>query len=288
MDEGQGGLDGGGIYSASAQQPVTHISAMGSAGEAGDILISNGKQKKSWKKWVFFACTFLVLVIVVAVLLVINMSDGERAARSAFLDLNSFIQNGNSIDESNGGELPYALSVADESAVSIQKYYEELDLKVQIFVERSRGIISENILSDYVKNLRIMENAVDFFNKGNLLIKMYDDGGYEEALRYYDENIVCEVDGDGVGRICAQEVALYKRLLDIHIELVKTGCYDGAYYDMDCLTQFWGGYDKVSAMGLDNGVEYFSKALNNDYSRAVFSLMLSRFNDEIMVELDNA
>lgn len=137
MNEGQGGLVNGGTYSAPVQQPVMNTPIMNTAG-AGDIVINNGKQKKSWKKWVILGAVGIVIVgvilLVVASVNKLSVSSVEEVQNAYWAYMNYLIRGEESEEVLEKNDYIYLDSVArEEFEQKNVEYFEKLNEYLDVF-----------------------------------------------------------------------------------------------------------------------------------------------------------
>ena len=273
--------------------------------QGGDVVFTSAgiPEKKNKKKFIIIGAVVGVLVIVLVVLVLVFSSGGSGGlfsggAPAGFNELREFIEKGDaetralfededgeeSSDEedaegdSEESEYIMAIRISEQNEAEVRKYYAKLAKLEQDFYKKSVDKVDAELLSEYENALKVLKNAINYYEAKEGLIAAYENGGESGAEVYFEENISCsDGAGDGFSLMCDYEKEYYRILIKKHKLFSDAGCCEEEGCDFNCVESYYEnvGSDNLESMLAVNGDEdaYLSE-LNGNY-------VISVINDKV-------
>ena len=236
----------------------------------GDVVFTSAgiPEKKNKKKFIIIGAVVGVLVIVLVVLSLVFSSGGSGGlfsggAPAGFNELREFIEKGDaetralfededgeeSSDEedaegdSEESEYIMAIRISEQSEAEVRKYYAKLAKLEQDFYKKSVDKVDAGLLSEYENALKVLKNAINYYEAKEGLIAAYENGGESGAFEYYKENIECDEENDNFLGLCFKEMNYYSVIIEDHAYYSQAGCYLNGIYNLDCARDYYGSLD---------------------------------------------
>ncbi|MBQ3470458.1 hypothetical protein IJH23_01975 [Candidatus Saccharibacteria bacterium] len=238
-----------------------------SMNSGGDIVFTSAgiPEKKSKKKFIIMGIVVGVLVVLLVVLALVFSRGGSGGlfgggAPAGFNELREFIEKGDaetqalfedgdgeeSSDEENtegdSGESEYimAIRISEQGETEVRKYYAKLAKLEQEFYNKSATKVDSELLAEYGNALKVLRNAINYYEAKEGLILSYENGGESGAEAYFGENISCNKDSGDLKDVCSLEEKYYTAVLTEHKVYAEAGCYKNNEYDTMCVKNYYG------------------------------------------------
>lgn len=271
-----------------------------SMNSGGDIVFTSAgiPEKKSKKKFIIMGIAVGVLVVLLVVLALVFSRGGSGGlfgggAPAGFNELREFIEKGDaetralfedegsekSSDEENteGGfeesEYIMAIRISEQGEAEVRKYYAKLAKLEQEFYNKSATKVDSELLAKYGNALKVLRNAINYYETKEGLISAYENGGESGAEAYFEENISCDKNsGEALSAVCGFEEEYYTISLKRHELFSDAGCCSDDECDYRCAENYYmnSGNDFEYLLARCGNYEFYNAELTQDY---VFSII---------------
>lgn len=257
----------------------------------GDVVFTSAgiPEKKSKKKFIIMGVVVGVLVILLVVLALVFSRGGAGGlfgggAPAGFNELREFIEKGDaetqalfedgdgeeSSDEENtegdSGESEYimAIRISEQGEAEVRKYYAKLAKLEQEFYNKSATKVDSDLLAEYGNALKVLRNAINYYETKEGLINAYENGGESGAETYFSDNISCNKDSGDLKDVCSLEEKYYTAVLTEHKVVSSAGCYIKGFYDVACAMNHYGMAEYYSLIDKFGNKDKLIKWLMNE------------------------
>lgn len=270
---------------------------------SGDVVFTSAgiSEKKGKKKFIIIGVVVGVLAVLLVVLALVFSGGGSGGlfgggAPAGFNELREFIEKGDaetqalfedgdgeeSSDEENtegdSGESEYimAIRISEQGEAEVRKYYAKLAKLEQEFYNKSATKVDSDLLAEYGNALKVLRNAINYYETKEGLIAAYENGGESGAETYFEENISCSDGAGDLASVCNSEEKYYSVVLRIHKVYFEAGCYKNWGYDSMCAIAYYGDDVYDSRIYEDGGlVELLANVLDGEKLSAISGNLLN-------------
>lgn len=233
---------------------------------SGDVVFTSAgiPEKKSKKKFIIMGIVVGVLVVLLVVLALVFSRGGSGGlfgggAPAGFNELREFIEKGDAetralfeedIDDSDDeesaeesseeSEYIMAIRISEQGEAEVRKYYAKLAKLEQEFYDKSATKVDSDLLAEYGNALKVLRNAINYYETKEGLILAYENGGESGAEAYFEENISCNKDSGDLKDVCSLEEKYYTAVLTEHKVYAEAGCYKNKEYGTECAWKYYG------------------------------------------------
>lgn len=237
---------------------------------SGDVVFTSAgiPEKKGKKKFIIIGVVVGVLAVLLVVLALVFSGGGSGGlfgggAPAGFNELREFIENGDAetralfegdedededeedveeedSEDNTSEDYIMAIRISEQGEAEVRKYYAKLAKLEQNFYDKSVTKVDSDLLAEYGNALKVLRNAINYYETKEGLIFAYENGGNSEADSYYIDNIACNEKAGDLLDICKLEQRYYVSVLAEHKIYADVGCYTEEGYDSDCVEEHYG------------------------------------------------